>query len=261
MQNKCHKQLLRNELVGTDYGEGNQPPTVVENSIIFPSLTNAELRAYGFTNQANMKAVKEYLNDKKITEQMFKEISNYLKTGKIEEKVNKALARKKYLWPEELEINISYEKDYVKDFPSNFGKLTMITNLTLRSVGLKTIPEPIGKLINIKNLDLYGNELKSVPGFIRNLKELKFFDLGENDLVEFPEVTTQLLKLINLGLGYNKISSVPESICKLTKLKELSLIDNSFTEDTSPPLSETDKHNCIAIVRQKYKCVQDDDDE
>src|SRR6185369_1856335 len=131
----------------------------------------------------------------------------------------------------------------------SMSQLTQLTNLDLRSIGLRKFPEYLTELTQLKRLNLFHNNLRKLPDSLGQLKELesllffsnsleclpntigklrrvKWMFIGDNRLVSLPNSIDQLVSLQKLDLEHNLLRSLPDSIGGLKKLIRLDLADN-----------------------------------
>ena len=104
----------------------------------------------------------------------------------------------------EFHLNLSF----LSDLPDEFSQLTNLTDLDLSENKFKTLPSPIIHLTNLNTLTLNNNHISQIPDEITRLKQLTLLDLRENKISNIPwEVNPPYLKLTLTG---NPITNPPQ---------------------------------------------------
>ncbi|MEH2185870.1 MAG: COR domain-containing protein [Nostoc sp.] len=113
--------------------------------------------------------------------------------------------------------------------PPEFGQLTNLRSLYLRSNQLSSLPPEFGQLINLRSLYLRSNQLSSLPPEFVQLTNLQTLNLDSNQLSSLPLEIVQLINLQSLDFKDNQLSSLPPEIGQLTNLRSLYLNRNQLS--------------------------------
>ncbi|XP_031276698.1 putative disease resistance protein RGA4 [Pistacia vera] len=110
--------------------------------------------------------------------------------------------------------------------PQLFGKLDRIRALKFDAFGdfIKEIPTEIGKLIQLRYLDLSGQNIKKLPETLCELYNLQSLDISWcEELKELPQAMERLINLRHLtNDNTDSLSYMPIGIGRLTHLRTLS---------------------------------------
>jgi hypothetical protein len=101
-----------------------------------------------------------------------------------------------------------------------------VSELHLRSKGLKILSRSVGKLEWLRKLDVGKDSLDTLPSTLDHLRHLEELLADSNGLWKIPANIGMIGELKKLDLSSNRIQSLPEPVTYLRKLVWLDLNDN-----------------------------------
>lgn len=117
---------------------------------------------------------------------------------------------------------LSIRSKGLRVIPPEISCFKELTELYLPNNILERLPEEIGSLVKLEKLLVYNNMLTSLPVSIGNLRNLKVLSLHGNALSGLPPEVGQLENLEQLSLYQNHSSmTVPDELRNLRKLKKI----------------------------------------
>ncbi len=118
-----------------------------------------------------------------------------------------------------------------------------VSELHLRSRGMKVLSRAIGKLPWLRVLDVGNNSLDSLPSTWEHLHNLSTLVVDSNSLWMIPASIGMIGTLENFDLSHNRLQSLPEPITYLHPLTLLNLNDNMLCNIGETTAEWADKYD------------------
>ncbi|GBG25281.1 Leucine-rich repeat-containing protein 1 [Hondaea fermentalgiana] len=110
-------------------------------------------------------------------------------------------------------LKMNANKDQDSSSSAVLAKLTALTDLQARNIGLKSLPGNLWqKLSNLRSLDLLGNEISTFPEHAGAMTSLTFMSLSKNPITSLPSSFGDMKSLAELRLwSCLSLTSLPDS--------------------------------------------------
>jgi len=131
------------------------------------------------------------------------------------------------------------------------GKLTNLTNLSIRENQITSLPPTIGQLRRLHTFDCSYNQLEHLPAEIGECRQLVQLDLQHNKLLDLPAEIGELTQLQRLGLRYNQLDTgnIPRTLANCVHLEEFNIENNCVAALPDGLLAALDKITSITLSR------------
>lgn len=132
---------------------------------------------------------------------------------------------------------LHFERCNFAMFPPALVTMTHLKELSfVESTDSRTMEVDFGAMTHLEKLNIRSNLLDALPLSICKLKALKHLILSHNSIESLPEDLCQLTNLEILDLSNNNLESLPRAMYQLINLKELHLNCNFIGDDDVPIL-------------------------